>query len=779
MRKRYMHVTVAGLDKTRITRTVALSVTGLVLAAGSLVSPYVQAVSPVGPSQFGSVTTLAELFPVFPSTQTAVDNPLVADVNNDGNQDVLTVETASGATRTYIRTRLGNGDGTVGETKTTTTPFLSSFVVMDIDNNGVKDVVSVSAQGNSANGNLGTFEVRSGNNDGTFTEMPSQTIATPGYAYLYVKDINNDGKTDVVASYLRSLNSISTVDPVAITYFNDGSGQFTAAPAVALSVTETQKVLAVEDLNSDGKLDLLVGSVTAQGAVWFGDGAGNFTKSTGLSINGVSFRASLWSESAVADFTGDGKLDIAVIFNSTNTNADVNAVRIYANQGNGTFSPEITSARTTIASELRAVNVNNDGFTDLYAMNGNGASVYLGDGAGHLTGVQDIYVESSYPVTAGDLNNDMNLDLVFNARATSSNPSRLAASLNLTPQPDTALPQVVGSTSTSPNTASWFNQDTSINWTSTDPAPSSGTPTQPPDTTVSSEGINTYTSEPSCDPAGNCATGSLEVKLDKTAPELGVPAWSSNPKATNGTTTLTISASDGLSGISEGEYFIGTDPGEGNGATLTAAGGNYTTAFGVNFVPGVYDIGLRVKDVAGNWSAATKTMLVVFDPAGAGITGKNKKDLIPSLANGDVLPGLTSQGQNSAVDYGFTVEYQNGGLDPRNDFQLAYSTGSRCNSPNADNCHSFSLNATSFGWLVVDQTNDSRGRFQGVASLTVDGVTTANSFTVMATDGDRLTPTNDDNLIVQVFAPGANPGTAQPIYKVSGVVTQGGGVRIR
>jgi hypothetical protein len=269
------------------------------------------------------------------------------------------------------------------------------------------------------------------------------------------------------------------------------------------------------------------------------------------------------------------------------------------------------------------------------------------------------------------------------------------------------------------------------------------------------------------------------VSLDKTAPTLGVVSWSANPKTTSGSSTLTIPATDSLSGIAEGEYFIGTDPGQGNGATLTQSGGSLTTAFGSDFTPGVYEIGLRAKDAAGNWSATSKTMLVVFDSAGPGVTGKNKKDLVPSLANGDVLPGLVGTNQAYAADYGFTVSYTSGSLATGNDFQFTYNTGDHCNTPNPSNCHSFSLNANSFAWLVVDQNHDSRARFHGVASVVVDGVTTTNPFTITAIDGDRVNATTDDNLVVQVFAPGADPATAQPLYKVSGFVAKGNGVKIR
>ncbi|WP_148089016.1 hypothetical protein [Saccharothrix texasensis] len=101
-----------------------------------------------------------------------------------------------------------------------------------------------------------------------------------------------------------------------------------------------------------------------------------------------------------------------------------------------------------------------------------------------------------------------------------------------------------------------------------------------------------------------------------------------------------------------------------------------------------------------------------------------------SLTASDVLAGLTQQGQTDSADYGFTVDYRNGALDCRNDFHLNYATGVRCSTPNPVNCHRLTVTANSFDWLVIDQDNDSRATFKSVASVTVDGSTITNVFTV-------------------------------------------------
>jgi hypothetical protein len=40
-------------------------------------------------------------------------------------------------------------------------------------------------------------------------------------------------------------------------------------------------------------------------------------------------------------------------------------------------------------------------------------------------------------------------------------------------------------------------------------------------------------------------------------------------------------------------------------------------------------------------------------------------------------------------------------------------------------------------------------------------------------DGALLTPQANDNITIQIFAPGDNPNTASPIYHINDVITKG------
>jgi hypothetical protein len=352
------------------------------------------------------------------------------------------------------------------------------------------------------------------------------------------------------------------------------------------------------------------------------------------------------------------------------------------------------------------------------------------------------------------------------------------AQLDFPAAADTTPPTVTGTADRSPGPGGWYTGDVTIAWTAAD---DSGSATAPPPTTASTEGAAVaYTSAPSCDPSRNCATGRLAISIDRTAPSAGAAAWSVNPQVVGGSATVTVPTEDALSGAAGGEYFIGADPGPGRATPMTYGGGVLSAPIGVGLGVGVHTVGVRARDAAGNWSTTTTTVLVLYDPASTlTATGKNKKDLVPSLANGDVLPGLDSAGQPDAADYGFTVQHRNGALDPRNDFAFTYRTGTRCGTPNAQGCHTFTVNADSFEWLVVDGPGNSRARFTGTATVTVDGTSTAHPFTVEAIDGARLTPGADDTVVLTVYPTGSDPLVAAPLYRASGSMAKANSVTIR
>jgi hypothetical protein len=139
--------------------------------------------------------------------------------------------------------------------------------------------------------------------------------------------------------------------------------------------------MAVADFNGDGNLDLAIpsdcgasGTCTTNGAVTIllGDGTGNFTASTAMAATGLRPYGIV-----VGDFNGDGKPDLAIANNDSNT------VSVLLGDGTGIFTPIATPLTTGTGPVFPAVgDFNNDGRLDIVVPNSgsNNISVFLAAG---------------------------------------------------------------------------------------------------------------------------------------------------------------------------------------------------------------------------------------------------------------------------------------------------------------------------------------------------------------------------------------------------------------
>ncbi|MGB6947402.1 MAG: FG-GAP-like repeat-containing protein [Bryobacteraceae bacterium] len=148
-----------------------------------------------------------------------------------------------------------------------------------------------------------------GNGDGTFQPpLHTPVTANPYFSSMAVGDFNNDGKVDVAA--------VGTADgtPFLQTYLGQGDGTF-SAPVSSPSGSSAGNFPLVGDVNHDGIPDLIFGAVIALGA-----GDGTFPRTITASaclLPPASIPSGPYltggSDFTVADFKGDGNLDLSLV----------------------------------------------------------------------------------------------------------------------------------------------------------------------------------------------------------------------------------------------------------------------------------------------------------------------------------------------------------------------------------------------------------------------------------------------------------------------------------
>ena len=119
------------------------------------------------------------------------------------------------------------------------------------------------------------------------------------------------------------------------------------------------------------------------------------------------------------------------------------------------------------------------------------------------------------------------------------------------PAVDATAPTVAGVPDRAPNAAGWYRAPVTIDWQASD---ASGSASDPTNTAAATDGAAVaYTSSPSCDAAGNCATGTLAISLDRVAPTV---TCGSLTVLLNGTGLISASVTDALSGAEQATVTV-------------------------------------------------------------------------------------------------------------------------------------------------------------------------------------------------------------------------------
>ncbi len=344
---------------------------------------------------FFSLSTQAQVSFFQPPTYAGSGSVFVADFNGDGKPDILTSDGTM---------NLGNGDGTFTLGTSVSVSSGQVLAVADFNGDGKADVLE---QG------TGTLLVLSGNGDGTFQTAIS-TVSGASLSVVSAADLNGDGKADVVGLFGSSL----------LVYISKGDGTFAAGVSYNIGFTSFgfSPVLSLGDFNGDQKTDVVVSLAIISGAgqeiTFLGNGDGTFqtTPKTSTGVVNPGF-------SAIGDFNGDGRLDLALSQAINGCTGDCNGSVLLGN-GDGTFqAPAVVFSNSEGVSfgALAAADMNGDGKLDLVVnqIGAQVAQVYLGDGDGTFSITND-YIASmaintggppANQLAVGDFNGDKKVDV--------------------------------------------------------------------------------------------------------------------------------------------------------------------------------------------------------------------------------------------------------------------------------------------------------------------------------------------------------------------------------
>jgi hypothetical protein len=350
----------------------------------------------------------------------------VGDVNGDGKADVVVGYWSSNsptASVLTLQTLQGNGDGTYKALTAQNFSFSSSvdlqgsspLTLADVNGDGKLDVIALID--NRTGQFAGNYSVSTalGNGDGTFGAPGPSVISGSYLGFVYasssvqVLDVNNDGKPDIV---LDCNNLIYTA-------LGNGDNSF-QPPVTSPFLSSGSTVFA--DMNGDGFPDAVTPGANGV-SISLGKGDGTFAAPALNAQYAANASSQQGAQLAVADFTGNHKLGVAVL--------DVSQfeVSVFNGNGDGTLQgPLVLSAPVDFNPEdyqlVGALNANGDAYTDLVLADG-AASAFLytalSDGKGNFKYVQSL---AGLPADLagvetfqGDFNGDGKQDLILNGLA--------------------------------------------------------------------------------------------------------------------------------------------------------------------------------------------------------------------------------------------------------------------------------------------------------------------------------------------------------------------------
>lgn len=369
------------------------------------------------------------------------DSYISGDFNADGFQDLAVFRLNwTQHPESPIQILLGDGhgalkDGTelVFNNKTYTTYFPARVLVADFNNDGFDDIFSIDTGMDVPPAPGGQNQLYLSDGKGHLTDqtvkLPAEIAFNHGAA---IADVNNDGRLDILINAL-SANVANSL------YLQDSKGQFVISdqllPVSSVGrgagqpVPFTSPWSGLIDLNVDGRQDLILGTGTPNENTrfYFGEPTTLFQKSQLHTLPPSGVPLELVMQIVPIDLNGDELPDLALSITNggdSSVSYHMTYIQLLINKGDGSFVdetqirlPQTLTPSTTNGQwfkYLEVTDLNHDGKSDLVAIGDGspGLVSYTNDGTGKF------YKSYAAPLTfgygsVGDFNNDGMTDFVI------------------------------------------------------------------------------------------------------------------------------------------------------------------------------------------------------------------------------------------------------------------------------------------------------------------------------------------------------------------------------
>ncbi|MDX2361565.1 MAG: T9SS type A sorting domain-containing protein [Crocinitomicaceae bacterium] len=322
-----------------------------------------------------------------------------ADIDGDGDQDLIITGNHEGARTTKLYTNDGSGLFTHVQNTPFVDLYFSSVEFFDKDGDGDQDVI-ICGNGTPFAATGPMTELFENDGQGNFTLVNSTNYANSPFiemedGTISVGDVDNDGDQDVL--FVRG---------EAILYLNDGLGNFTESYNPAIASLTGAKYGYIEDIDGDSFCEIIT--------------TGNYETHLFLNAGGTLLYeapSTAFSDyGGIADFSdidNDGDIDM-LISNGT-------YLKQFNNIGNGQYvEVQNNNLIVLISGDIKFVDINNDSYedviisgrTDSYELY---SEVYYNNGNGEFVPMNyTAFPIFSHGVTAmADIDNDSDADILF------------------------------------------------------------------------------------------------------------------------------------------------------------------------------------------------------------------------------------------------------------------------------------------------------------------------------------------------------------------------------